>query len=266
MAKRMLTALIGLIFFFAILFSNYIIFSGAICICVFGMLFELYRSVKLGKTLDTTGYIGAAVMLASIIFGKVSKELAIVAFIGIYLTVMVALHSKVTYKDVCAHGFLTLFISMCFGTMIRLYNDFGNYAALLVFICAWMTDSGAYFVGCGLGKHKLIPHVSPKKTVEGAIGGVITAVVSCLVYMVVLQKLSLFEFDKTFGYGGIAVVALFASVFSQIGDLVASCIKRDCNIKDFGTLLPGHGGILDRFDSVIYITPVIYYLLVIVSK
>ena len=96
MAKRIVTALIGLIFFFAILFSNYIIFSGAICICVFGMLFELYRSVKLDKTLNTTGYIGAAVILASIIFGKVSKELAIVAFNCIYLTVMVALHSKVT--------------------------------------------------------------------------------------------------------------------------------------------------------------------------
>lgn len=266
MAKRIVTALIGLIFFFAILFSNYIIFSGAICICVFGMLFELYRSVKLGKALDITGYICAAMILASIIFGKVSKELAIVGFIGIYLTVMVGLHSKVTYKDVCAHGFLTFFISLCFGTFIRLYNDFGIYAVLLVFICAWTTDTGAYFVGCGIGKHKLIPRVSPKKTVEGAIGGVLTAVLCCLAYMFIMQKLSILDFDKTFGYSGIAVLGLFASIFSQIGDLVASCIKRDCGIKDFGNLLPGHGGILDRFDSVIYITPVIYYLLVIVSK
>ena len=266
MAKRIVTALIGLIFFFAILFSNYIIFSGAICICVFGMLFELYRSVKLSKTLDITGYICAGMILASIIFGKVSKELAVVAVIGVYLAVMVALHSKVTYKDVCAHGFLTFFIALCFGTLIRLYSDFGNYAVLLVFICAWMTDTGAYFVGCSIGKHKLIPHVSPKKTVEGAIGGIVTAVVSCLVYMLVMQKLSILQFDKTFGYGGIAVLGFFASVFSQIGDLVASCIKRDCGVKDFGNLLPGHGGILDRFDSVIYITPVIYYLLVIVSK
>ena len=164
-----------------------------------------------------------------------------------------------TFKDVYSHGFLTIFITTFFGSLIRLYNEFGVQFVLIVFVCAWMTDTAAYFTGCACGKHKLIPKVSPKKTVEGAVGGVIAAVLSCVLYLFILKKAG---FDiRGLNYLSIVVIGCVASIFSQIGDLVASAIKRDCDVKDFGNLLPGHGGLLDRFDSVMYIAPLVFYML-----
>jgi len=130
-----------------------------------------------------------------------------------------------------------------------------------VFIFSWITDTGAYFTGKFLGKHKLIPNVSPKKTVEGAVGGVVSTVVFTCLYLALLKHV--FKIDNIGGadYLGVSILAIIASILSQLGDLAASVIKRDCNVKDFGTILPGHGGIMDRFDSVIFIAPVVFYYL-----
>ena len=128
---------------------------------------------------------------------------------------------------------------------------------LLIFISSWMTDTGAYFVGSFMGKHKLIPDVSPKKTVEGAIGGVVVCMLSCFVYSMILNYI---DRDPLVNMqtATFVVVGMTASVLSQLGDLVASSIKRDTGIKDFGDIFPGHGGFLDRFDSVMFVAPVVY--------
>jgi len=265
MLTRIVTALIGLVVFCAVIYFGGVVFIGAICAVTAGMLYEMYKTIKSCKTLNVIGYISGAAILSSIIFGNVTLEMATFGLICVYLAVMVKLHTFVTYKEVTSHALLTFFISMFFGTMIRIYNDFGTWAVILVFVCAWTTDTGAYFTGYAIGKHKLIPKVSPKKTVEGAIGGVVTAAVCCAVYLFILNNLSITKMDNL-GYVSMMLVGVCSSVFSQLGDLVASAIKRDCEAKDFGSLLPGHGGVLDRFDSVIYITPVIYYLLVIIAK
>lgn len=265
MAKRIITSLVGLVVFFAVIFAGEPIFTTAICIFTIGMLTELYKTIKSNTELTVVGFVSALLLLASIIFGGVSLEVATLASICVYLAVMVKLHTIVTYKDVGAHALLTFFITTFFGTMIRIYRDFGVYAVILVFVCAWTTDTGAYFTGKAFGKHKLIPKVSPKKTVEGSIGGVITAALCCVLYLFILNRLGITHMDDL-GYISIVILGICASLFSQLGDLVASSVKRDCNAKDFGNLLPGHGGILDRFDSVIYITPVIYYFLAFVAK
>ena len=263
MAKRIITSIIGLVIFFAVLFAGKTAFTVAIFLVTLGMLVELYTGLKSNNTLNLTGFICAVMLLLGMIFESISKELMTFLCIGTYLAVMVNQHKRVAFKDVCTHGFLTFFITTFFGTMIRIRAEFGTYAVLLAFVCAWITDSGAYFTGRAIGKTKLMPKVSPKKTVEGAVGGIVAAVVFSWIYMSVINKVPTLHPQGTINYFSITIIALITSVFSQLGDLVASSIKRDCNIKDFGNILPGHGGILDRFDSVIYITPLIYYMLIL---
>ena len=129
----------------------------------------------------------------------------------------------------------------------------------LVFICAWGCDTCAYCVGMMIGKHKMAPVLSPKKSVEGGIGGIVGAALIGALYALAINRwsnagASILEF---------AIIGAVGGAISQIGDLAASAIKRNYNIKDYGKLIPGHGGILDRFDSVIFTAPIIYYLAVL---
>ncbi len=259
MLRRVVTALIGLVVFFAVVFAGKAAFIIAVSVITGCMLYEIYKSIKSDKVLWVVGYIGGALILLSIIFGQVSLDFAMTAVMFIYLAAMVFLHGRVDCKEIGINALLTLFISIFFGSMIKIYTQFGIPSVILVFICAWMTDTGAYFAGRAFGKHKLIPRVSPKKTVEGAIGGIVSSALSCVLYGFILNALSL---PLPVGHLSLAFIGMFTSVFSQLGDLVASAVKRDSGVKDFGNILPGHGGFMDRFDSVIYITPVIFYLLV----
>lgn len=159
--------------------------------------------------------------------------------------------------------FATSFYIIAAFTAIVYIHDFANggeYIYLLTFICAWITDIFAYFVGRFFGKHKLIPAVSPKKTVEGAIGGVVFCVIATVAFGIVIEKF--------FNNGGViaanylvlAVSGIFISVVSQTGDLIMSVIKRHYGIKDYGKLFPGHGGILDRFDSVLAVSLILAFI------
>ena len=130
----------------------------------------------------------------------------------------------------------------------------GNYFLWLIFIIAFATDTAAYFVGSTIGNKKLAPRISPKKTVAGSIGGILAAAIVAVIYGKILR--SSFDFDLSW-YLYFAI-GLVASIAGQCGDLVASMIKRRVDIKDFSKILPGHGGILDRFDSNIFIIPIIY--------
>jgi phosphatidate cytidylyltransferase len=136
---------------------------------------------------------------------------------------------------------------------------YGTSTMLLIFICAWSTDTCAYFAGRAFGKHKLIPHVSPNKTVEGSIGGIIGAIVICTAYWFIASKLGkapMLDWKWCIVYGA------FGGALSQVGDLVASSIKRDTGIKDFGWIFPGHGGFMDRFDSVMFIAPILHFVMI----
>ena len=149
-----------------------------------------------------------------------------------------------------------LYIISAFSAIvyIRDYVMHGKFVYLLIFFAAWMSDSFAYFTGRLFGKHKLIPTVSPKKTVEGAIGGIVFGVLTTVAFGFVIETFFDPEGVIKANYLSLAISGIFLSVVSQIGDLIMSLIKRHYNIKDYGKFLPGHGGILDRFDSIIAVS------------
>jgi len=143
---------------------------------------------------------------------------------------------------------MTVYAAFSFLCIILLRDmNNGRYVYLLIFISAWMTDTGAYFVGRFFGRHKLIEDVSPKKTVEGAVGGIVICILSFCLYGAIIGAI----FDAVPNYPALIIIGGITSVVSQCGDLIASLIKRHYSIKDYGWVFPGHGGVLDRFDSII---------------
>ncbi len=163
----------------------------------------------------------------------------------------VAVFSKgqISAKDVGVAYSKLIYIIASFVAIVMLrYMPNGEVIYFLVFIIPWMSDASAYFVGTFLGKHKLAPHISPKKTVEGAIGGIVFASAGAVGYGFLIGWLVP---SLTPNYWALAIIGCALSVISQLGDLWASLIKREYGVKDYGTILPGHGGIFDRFDSVL---------------
>lgn len=259
MIKRIATSLIGLVVFFAVLAAGVIPFDIAVGILVAIMLWEYFKSLRVGIAVSAAGYIGAILLM---LFNFVNIELytCVLAVLVLFLIVMVVLHGRLNFREVFTGAFGTIFITMFMSAVIKIRAEYNVFGVLLIFISAWTTDTGAYFTGRFLGKHKLAPHISPKKTVEGSIGGIITSSLSCLLYLAIMHSLNIISAGDV-GYLSIMAVGAAGSVVSQLGDLMASAIKRDCGVKDFGNLLPGHGGALDRFDSVLFVSPFIYFLL-----
>lgn len=156
--------------------------------------------------------------------------------------------------------FAALIIPLLFSSLVKLATlEDGRFYVLLPFIIAFTSDGGAYFTGVFFGKHKLAPHVSPKKTVEGSIGGIVSCIAFCVIYGLVLGFTGLFEIN----YILLALYGFIGSVISQLGDLSFSLLKRGFGIKDYGRLIPGHGGVLDRFDSIIFTAPAVELMLVL---
>ena len=153
---------------------------------------------------------------------------------------------------------MCLYVNLSLSTVVFLRRmDQGKYLYLLAFIGPWVSDTFAYFCGRAFGKHKLIPEVSPKKTVEGSVGGIVFAAIAFVLTGFIVGKC-----DPSIApsYAVLAIAGAVISVISQVGDLIASVVKRRYGIKDYGWLFPGHGGVLDRCDSVLAALPVLYLL------
>lgn len=160
-------------------------------------------------------------------------------------------NKKHEFKDFLPVFFIIAYISILMSNIIKITDT--RYIFML-YIIAWGSDTCAYLVGSTMGKHKInyISHISPNKTLEGFIGGIVGAVILNMVYSD-FMKISNDIFT-------LIIFTTFAAILSQIGDLIASYIKRQCKVKDFGNLIPGHGGILDRFDSMLFVSPILYLL------
>lgn len=262
MIERILTALVGVVVFFLVLLAPGGIFFAGVCAVIAVMLYEIYSVLGSGKGLNITGITAAALIAAGMYTNMLVP--AVTGAVIIYLFALIFNHTKKSFREVLPHGFVTLFVTMFMSYISLLRIEGGIYDALWVFVIAWLTDTGAYFSGVFLGKHKLVPAISPKKTVEGAIGGVVICVIFCLIYTPIRAYFKGMECAMT-DYLFYACLGAVGSVLSQFGDLAASCIKRDMNAKDYGSILPGHGGLMDRFDSVMFVAPFVYYVLKLFS-
>ena len=181
-------------------------------------------------------------------------------FVVLFFSEMLRTHGKLPFQQVAmamVAGILVPFL-LCALVRIRVMEN-GVFFIVAPFVMAFMTDTGAYLVGCAIGKHKLCPIISPKKTVEGLVGGIVGGMIGMIVYTLVLKN----TFDFQVNYLFAAIYGAIGAGTATFGDLMFSVIKRQTGIKDYGKLLPGHGGILDRFDSVTLVAPVAEVLLLI---
>ncbi len=264
MLKRTITAVVAMAVFLPILyFSDTFIFPAAMALLSLIASYEMISCVGLKKNLwiAVPSYLtGVLLPLLPMLAGDRAVSLAFAVCIVYMILVFAATvfsRGKTDYT-ISASAFTGVFYVAISFTCIVLLRSTGKYLYLLVFIGPWVSDTFAYLFGRMLGKHKLIPEVSPKKTVEGSAAGVLFAAASFILYAIIITKF--FDPSAHPHYAIMAVSGALVSVISQIGDLSASVIKRRFGIKDYGWLLPGHGGIMDRFDSVILTAPVLYIL------
>ena len=165
--------------------------------------------------------------------------------------------NAVAFQDVCAVLLGGVAIPLAMSCLLRLrLMEFGGGLVLMPLVAAFMSDSAALLTGMACGKHKLAPKASPKKTVEGAVGGLVGGIVGMVLFRIVF----FFVTVQALSIGWCMVIGLVGAFMGQLGDLSFSVIKRQCGIKDYGRLLPGHGGVLDRFDSVIFAAPVVWMI------
>lgn len=244
----------------ALLKGGDLLFAIVTIISVIG-LYELYRILNVHKKLiGIVGYL-AGIAFDVMIFMKYDEY--VVLFVQIFLLVLMTIFVLSFPKFNTQHVML-VFFGLFYVTMmlsyiyqIRMHTD-GVFLVWLIFIGSWGSDTCAYCVGIMIGKHKMSPTLSPKKSIEGGIGGILGAAILGFIYGTIFKE----HFSEiTNPQITLAIICGLSSVISQIGDLAASAIKRDHDIKDYGNLIKGHGGILDRFDSVIFTAPVVYILL-----
>lgn len=218
---------------------------------------EKINLLEIFGALGVLGYYGVRYFANTETYIMLTITLTIVGILFVYVF---------TFPKYHANQVMAAIFSFIYGPIMLAYLyltrnlEKGVYIVWLIFISSWICDTCAYASGMLLGKHKLAPVLSPKKSIEGAVGGVLGAALVGLIYALVLGKI-----DP--GQSGLLwifpVISAVGAVISQVGDLAASAIKRNFGIKDYGKLIPGHGGIMDRFDSVIFTAPMIYYLAVL---
>ena len=195
-------------------------------------------------------------------FGSPILPFAIGAVIYALLLFIEALLSypKVSFAGVTGALFAGIAIPICLSGILRLLmQERGRFLVLIPILIPFIADAGAYFAGRFFGKRKLAPVLSPHKTIEGFIGGLVIGVLSMVIYGLVMQ----FAFGYAFRYVYAGLIGLIGSLVSSVGDLSFSMIKRETGIKDYGTIFRAHGGVLDRFDSVVFATPVVELLLLL---
>lgn len=220
---------------------------------------EIYKIVEIQNKLPGfLGYLSTIICYGALYLGY--QDILMLSSLMFLILLMAAyVFTFPRYKSnqivTAFFGYVYVSIMLSFLLQTRMLES-GVFTVWLVFLCSWGCDTSAYCVGMLFGKRKLAPILSPKKSVEGAVGGVIGAAAFGFLYAVCVNKFSSIEVSGIL----YALICANGAMISMIGDLAASAIKRDNDIKDYGNLIPGHGGVLDRFDSVIFTAPVIYYL------
>lgn len=274
MKKRIITGIIALLVFAPVcIFSHTWFFGFAFGVISFVGIYEMAKCLGFHKNffltvpmylaslaLPITRYLlyHFSVSKPNYVFMLISMITAF--FILVYFLAYVMFgKNKKSISDVLTLYALCVYVIGCFSSVVIVRftgpDNIGAYMYLLIFISAWVCDTFAYFTGRLLGKHKLIPAISPKKTIEGAIGGIVFTLIALVGFWAII-KFTPINYDGI-KLWHICILGVVLPIVSQIGDLLASSIKRQYNIKDFGYVFPGHGGVLDRFDSAMLVAPIL---------
>ena len=275
--QRLTSAAFGISLFVAVLFFQYefgYIMNITMSVVTIIALNEFFMAEKYinNRSLITVSYIFGAIVPLLPILEKIyainferSLTFCLIMYIASLYVILLTHQKTLRLEHIAVSFFLTISISWFFACVAKIgmniySKDFSYqhvFTLLLLFLGAWLTDSAAFFTGFLFGKHKLAPSISPKKTVEGAIGGVVITTIVFIIISYIFNSIpnNAVHVNVLF----VAILGFICSIAAIFGDLCSSIIKRECNIKDFGSILPGHGGILDRFDSVLFVAPIVLY-------
>ena len=259
MKTRLITAGIAAAFAIAVMaLSEFFPWVLIAAICVVGcmMTFEFLTAKHMHKDIFilimSIGFVVSSVILSITNFWFVP----LYVYTVVLMCVQVLRHEKHSISDllfVYAGIILIGLALLCFARLACVQWKFASFFVCVAVVPPWFADSAAYFVGSAIGKRKLCPAISPKKTVEGAIGGAIASILGSqllgLVYQFIIYR------NVIINYPALLLIGMFSAMVSVFGDLLFSLIKRECKIKDYGSIMPGHGGMLDRFDSIIFTVP-----------
>lgn len=262
MLKRVISTIVGIgILALIMIQKNQFIFNVAVAVISIIALWEFYSAVKKKglKPISFLGYLSVVMLLG---IGYIQKDILVMSVIlmiplALFIAFCVSIVTNIKYNisdiAVTLMGIIYITYLFSFVSYTKVMPN-GEYLIWFIFGGAWITDTFAYLIGIAIGKHKF-SKISPKKSIEGCVGGLLGCTLFFILYAYFLNtKVTGIEVNYIF----IGILGLFVSVTAQIGDFAASSIKRYCEIKDYGGIMPGHGGILDRFDSILLIAPLIY--------
>lgn len=267
MKQRMITVIFGIaLLLIILLFYNTTVLNIAIAVFSVIAVYEIFAATKSkGEIPSIVCYLYAAVFPFLNVYKCKDFAFAIYfTFVFVLFVIMLYKHKTLSIEKMSLCYFMTILTTASLSCIVYIRDEYaGNqlkdlafFYLALIFLGAWMTDGGGYIFGKLYGKHKLSPTVSPKKTIEGAVGGILITVLASICalwgYSAYLSNVGV---QAHYNYVSIILLALLSAAVSIIGDLSASLIKREYKIKDFGKLLPGHGGVLDRFDSILFVAP-----------
>ena len=260
MKQRLISSFFGIIVLILVLLGNQQVFDVVVTLISAAAIYEVISAIGFKKY--THMMILAVLMPFALVFTSYFSTdylfPVVFGFIAFFLLIMLFNHEKYSFSTTSLFITVSAMLSISFlhvSLVRRLGHE--NFDVLVVLIGSWITDTCAYFTGVFLGKHKLVPSISPKKTVEGSIGGIIGVIIILVAYANVAGNIMNVSVNNV----SAVVIGLVAGIVSQFGDLCASIIKREHKIKDFGNIMPGHGGVMDRFDSLLFVAPAIYYIL-----
>lgn len=275
MLVRILSAAVGLPILLAIVLllppvGTAILFALACAIAAYEMLWRAgiwknRRVVGVSALMAAVTILWSWLKACSVVSGENLWLIALAGLFAYFIYLfceLLAGHTEVRFTAMCAAFFSGIVYPFLIGSLVRVRGmDGGEYYIITVFLLSMVADSGAYFVGRAFGKHKLAPVVSPKKTVEGAVGGAVVNILAMVLYTYLLNRF--FGFTQVKYLYAVCYGALGA-VLSIVGDLTLSVVKRQVGIKDYGNLMPGHGGVLDRFDSTMTVAPMTELLILLI--
>lgn len=270
---RIISAVIGMLLLIAVVLAG----SSAFTIFIFLLsaigIHEFYKAIEKGgyKPVRPIGYISCIFILAAGFNGGLIdidvKSALIYIFLSVFiilaslLAVIVFRHEQHQIADIALTLMGIVYVVFLFSFVVLSRNlPYGLWLIWFVFIGAFATDTFAYFAGVNFGKRKILPQVSPKKSLEGMIGGIAGCVAVTLIYGTYLANRGVLDV----AIHKFIILGLLNGVISQVGDWSASAIKRYMGVKDYGTIMPGHGGVLDRFDSILFVAPVVYFYFVLI--